>query len=398
MIQDTTKLFQHPVFKQSIKDIESLGLRVVVNSESGAMPYAFVGGRSNARWWLIPLSNNHVTATGFAMFQPLLISSRIIKSMVVFLSYIGLSKLWVTKKIYISGLPCLQQYFSTETPLSFAFFTGTDSPHRKLAVQVMDNAGNIKGYAKVSRNPLVQALLQHEANTLNYVKTLNLQTANIPNVLFSGALGKACALVTDTLKTPKTKSVTELQKIHLDFLQELADKTKADVHNNPDWLIDSLRGRFKKLETKLTPEWKARLEKAITAIGQQKKHMGPPVMAHGDFTPSNTFVANDKLYVFDWEYADNKSSVSYDVIHFLLACSEMQKFSIQKQIANVLNRICLFLSIRREAALIHFMTYLCIHAMQYAQREAKSVEIVYEWGGQHETAQLIDALLNGEIK
>ncbi len=391
-------LFSNPVFKEAIADIEALGLKVSEQPAAHAMPYAAIGGRSNARWWLVPLENGPVTASGLALFQPLLSSARLMKALAVGLSRFGLSRLWARNIIYISGESALQQFFTHAKPLSLAYFTGTDSPHRKLAVQVMDSAGNIKGYAKVSRNPAVQALLQHEANTLNYVKTLNLETANIPNVLFNGAMGNACVLVSDTLKTPKTKSVTKLQQIHLDFLQELADKTKADVQNKPDWLVDSLRNRFKQIKNRLTPEWKARLEKAIAVIQQQKEHIRQPVMTHGDFTPWNTFVAHGKLYVFDWEYADNKSSTGYDAIHFLLACPEMQKLTIPKQIKSVLNRLCMLLPISSEAAPINFLAYLCAHAMQYAQREANSVEIVHEWDRQHESAQLIDALLNGEIK
>lgn len=391
-------LFSNPVFKEAVADIEALGLKVSAHAAADAVPYAVIGGRSNARWWLVPLEKGNITASGLALFQPLLTSARFMKTLAVVLSRFGLTRLWAKNVIYISGESTLQQFFTEATPLSFAYFTGTDSPHRKLAVQVMDSAGNIKGYVKVSRNLAVQALLEHEANTLNHLKTLNLQTANIPNVLFSGAIGSACALVTDTLKTPTTKSVTKLQPIHVEFLQELAEKTKADVQHNPNWLVDSLRSRFNNLEARLTREWKARLEIAITTIEKHKHNLGQLVLVHGDFTPWNTFIADGKLYVFDWEYANYKSTVGHDMIHFLLACPELKKLTIKEQIANVLNRLCGFLSANREAAAIYFIAHLTSHAIQYAQREAENADVAHNWDKQHESAHLIDDLLTGYIK
>jgi thiamine kinase-like enzyme len=388
-------LFLNPVFKEAVADIEALGLVVTAQPTTNAKPYAVIGGRSNQRWWLVPLENGRVTASGLALFQPLLTSARYMKAVVVLLSLLGLSRFWVRTKVYIAGESALQQHYAPEKPLSYAYFTGTDSPHRKLAVQVMDGMGNIKGYEKISRNATVQTLIQYEAATLNYLQTLHLQTANIPKVLFSGVIADAYALLTDTLKTPKTKSVTQLQKLHLDFLQELAEKTAEPVQSNSDWLVAELQNRFMRIENRLTPEWKARLEKAIELIAIQKEGLGQPVMAHGDFTPWNTFVVDDKLYVFDWEYANKKCTAAYDMIHFQLSLSALQKQAISTQITQVSDSLCRVLQITPEAAAAHLLAYLCKHAMQYSEREPSELIIVENWDRQAITAKLIDSLLVG---
>lgn len=390
-------LFLNPVFKEAIADIESLGLTVSVHPVAQAIPYAVIGGRSNARWWLVPLENGRVTASGLALFQPLLTSARYMKTMAALLSRLGLSSIWARNKVYIAGESALQQYFSHEKSLSFAYFTGTDSPHRKLAVQVMDSSGNIKGYAKVSTNPAVKTLIQHETTTLNYLQTLQLQTANIPNVLFSGVIGDSYTLVTDTLKTPGTKSVTKLQKMHLNFSLELAKKTADTLPFEPNWLVNDLQSRFARLQNRLTPEWKARLEKAIAEIEKYKEHLGQPVMAHGDFTPWNTFVAGGKLYVFDWEYAIDKSTAAYDMIHFQLSLPELQKQIISKQIIKVLNSLRRFSETNQEVAVAYFWAYLCGHTIHYIERESNDLAIVEDWDRQVITGKLIDSLFVGSV-
>ncbi len=83
------ELLSHPVFREAITDIESLGVRVTTEPIAGSIPYAIVGGRSNARWWLLPLTNRKVTISGLALFQPILTSAKLMKHGVTTLSRLG---------------------------------------------------------------------------------------------------------------------------------------------------------------------------------------------------------------------------------------------------------------------------------------------------------------------
>lgn len=390
-------LFLNPVFKEAVADIEALGLVVTTEPTKSTKPYAVIGGRSNSRWWLVPLENGRVTVSGLALFQPLLISARYMKAAVVLLSHLGLSRFWVRTKVYIAGESALQQHYASEKPLSYAYFTGTDSPHRKLAVQVMDGIGNIKGYAKVSRNPAVQMLIQHEAATLNYLQILHLQTANIPNLVFSGVIADAHVLLTDTLKTPKTKSVTQLQKLHVDFLQELAEKTTKPVESNSDWLVVELRSRLMLVESRLTPEWRARLEKAIEKIAIQKADIGQPVMAHGDFTPWNTFVADSKLYVFDWEYAEHALPIGSDLVHFVINEPYIREQAAIVKIKTAIKYLSQsWISLQVDAAELILIIYLLSQTLRQIERSPNVSAQVKTWDGDLVCAEMLDILLDAK--
>lgn len=384
----------HPAFAQAVTEIESLGFRVSETLQPGSIPYAVIGGRSNARWWLVPLSHRRVTVSGLALFQPVIPSARWLKGAAVAMSTVGLSDLWARKKIYISGQPGLADIFG-EKNLSYAFFTGTENPHRKVAVQIMDQAGGIKGFAKVSLNPVVKPLLRHEAKTLNDLHALDLQTASIPRVLFCGDRGGAEVLVTDTLKTARTKTVTTLNEAHLVFLREMAEKTAVRAEESGSGFVEDLRQRYAEVAEWLPLEWRLRLTNAIDTLAGFKGDWGPRSLSHGDFTPWNTFFVDGRLYVFDWEYASYDYPKGYDWFHFFLTTKQLKKknsFELVKLIRE--NTSCIANNTNDMRVLM--LSYLISNFLFYAQRELFKIN-EYLDGNNKKVVEFIGILVNYEV-
>lgn len=389
-----TDLFLHPVFKEAIADIESLGVSVSSEANSHSKPYAVIGGRSNVRWWLIPLENNKLTESGLALFQPLLASARYMKAAASILSSIGLSRLWVKHRVHISSESLLAEYFQSAEPLSYAYFTGTNSPHRKVAVQIMDDRGNIKGFAKLTRNPKVRALLEHEALTLGRIQGLGLESAYIPNVLFFGNVRNGTLLVTDTLKTPRTPSMTKFSVAHHAFMEELSRKTVLSYPVSVSDMAKNFRTRFLGIRPYLEKTWCHRLDNAISALEKETEIQIYCCLNHGDFTPWNTFLVNDRLYVFDWEYADIHP-IGSDLIHFILAMPDANLKSPAGKINLVIKKLleanCASCPQLARTILI---VYLCGHALYYIDRESINENDVILWDGAMGIANLIDELID----
>jgi thiamine kinase-like enzyme len=387
--------FTHPVFQSAVADIESLGIQIHPHPTPGAKPYAVVGGRSNARWWLIPLQSGCVAASGLALFQPLLASARILKAAASALSLLGLSRLWVRNKVYITGEPNLARHFQLREPLAYAYFTGTDSPHRKVAVQIMDQRGRLRGYAKLTRNPWVRTLLAHEAATLERMCTLGLQTAYVPNVLYYGEQGDSTLLVTDTLKTSRTHSTTHFTQSHLAFVKELAHKT-ADPHQvSASELAAEFRARFDRISSQLDELWGQRLGYAIAVLEAHTDLQLTSSLSHGDFTPWNTFLSNERLYVFDWEYAEQCRPPSIDIIHFILNEPKMRSQSANSKIEAVLAFLSQRCSgiINEEALLAQLMIYLLTQTTRQIERLPQSMRGSSKWDGSEEIAAMFEYLL-----
>ena len=384
-------LFEHPVFREAVADLAILGVEVKPYPCPGAKPYAVVGGRSNARWWLVPLDSGRITASGLALFQPLLTSARIMKSIAITLSRLGLSGLWVRQRVYLSGESALRCHFPSAEALTFAYFTGTDSPHRKAAVQIMDRNGTLKGFAKVTRNPNVRELLKHEAATLEQVQKLGLQSAYTPKVIFSGERNGSFILVTDTLKTRRASTKTEFSVAHNTFIHELAQKTTA---TEPILVCDiaaHFQARLSLVRHNLDQAWQQRLEKAINSLQSQANIPLTTSLSHGDFTPWNTFFVDGKLYIFDWEYTEIKYPLSFDLIHFLLGEPCLKKRPVAKKIKHLVKKIKTnFSSISEIQAMIHITVYLIAISLRYIERSETSKNFTTTWDSAKDYAELLE--------
>ena len=384
-------IFQHAVFKEAMADIEALGIQVSADPGENAVPYAVIGGRSNARWWLLPLNNRHVTVSGLALFQPLLKSAQWMKRGVVALSQMGLGRLWAKPTVYLTGEPGIAKYFDNK-PLSYAYFTGTDSPHRKVAIQIMDDDGHLKGFAKVSRNPQVRELLKNEAATLEYVNGLGLQTAHLPTVLFSGDLGNSTLLVTNTLKTPQTPTTSQFTALHRAFVQELAQKTSAAHLVQAGDIARDFRARFVRVRPHLETTWCRRLDAAIAALEAKPELALNAGLSHGDFTPWNTFMADGRLYVFDWEYAEQARPVSSDIIHFVLNQPQTRSLpAIAKIEAATATLSQPWTGIQSDAIPALLIIYLLIQGLRHIERLPDNMKHSDTWDGAEDTAAMFDS-------
>ena len=389
------EFLENPIFQSARQEIEALGFRFSDVSLPDTIPYAVIGGRSNVRWWLVPLINHKVTISGMALFQPVITSARLRKMAAIATCGIGLTCLWARNKIFISRKSCLTDIFG-DNNLCYAFFTGTDSPHRKVAVQIMNENGVIKGFAKVSCQEFVKPLLTHESKTLNHLHSLNLQNALIPKVLFYGDIAGADMLVTDTRKTEQTKTEIELNKLHIAFLRELAEKTSLSGSNGTDWFVKALYRRYETVAERLPAEWQRRLKKTVAVLTGCGKDWGPRSLSHGDFTPWNTFFVDGKLYVFDWEYANQDFPTGYDLIHFILSHPDVKRLSACNTIAKI-NKVLQKLGItdNHKITSLLLLSYLCGHSLHYSSRQIEVDGHVTTWDGEPEAASLIDILLDG---
>jgi aminoglycoside phosphotransferase (APT) family kinase protein len=384
--------FGHPTFQHARAEIEALGFALSDRAFPGSAPYAVVGGRSNARWWLVPLEGRRATVGGLAMFQPLLASARVLKEAALAASRIGLSRLWARDRVHIAGSSRLSDIFD-ERALRYAFFTGTESPHRKVAVQVMDSAGRIKGFAKATRDSAVAPLLDREADVLERVRGLELRTALVPSLLFRGDVGGARVLVTDTRRTVRSRTELALGQAHVAFLRELGERTTMPEDGARDWLPATLARQYASLAGRLPLDWRRRLERGIACVEKDAGSMAPRRLAHGDFTASNTFFADGSLYVFDWEYASTECSPGFDLVHFLLSAPAMRRQPAAAVLARIRPRLQeLFPGLEDARAGALVAAYLCGQALRFAARELDGA-VLETWAGEPETAPLLDAVV-----
>lgn len=373
-------------FASFLKDIEALGVRA---SPEGGEVFALIGARSNPRWWLTPLDRGGECArAGLDMFQPVTRGAKLAKSAMRLCARHAPAAL-PGGRLRLAGAPSFLRVFS-EADLCCAYFTGTAGPHRKTAVQIMTRSGEIVGYAKISRDPAVKTYLENEARVLNEIAGLGLACVETPRLLeWCKGDGNAAWVVTDSLRAPGQSVLLGLGAPHYAFLAELATKTARLGEGGAT--LAALCREVETLSPRLEGEWVARIEEGVKHVTKVVASL-PVVMAHGDFTPWNSFLAGDRLYVFDWEYAHPVYPLGYDEIHFTLATGLVEAPT------KLITGLETALAARwydgdqaRAAQVILFS--LLLHAVFYLGRVIAAGGSARDWEEAPRRAAMIDALL-----
>lgn len=139
----------------------------------------------------------------------------------------------------------------------------------------------------------------------------------------------------------------------------------------------------------------ARLVKAINRLeGEGPQAEVTCSLAHGDFTPWNTFFVDGELYVFDWEYAQANGSIVSDLIHFVLASPRLQRRSAGERVNEVQARLQTAFGIALpENADSHLLRYLLDHTLRYVERSEHQPGPIDAWDGMRQSAELIDLII-----
>jgi hypothetical protein len=384
----------HPTLSRACADIAALGLRLSDEPLAGAVRYLLLGGRSNARWWLIPLVTRRSAASGFALFQPQLPSARVLKSLAV-AATVGALPLMARRSSSwsIVGQSALARYFpETQRPV-FAYFTGTDGPHRKITVQVMDEDGTILGYAKCSSDSVVRRLIAREAEALEQLQRFGLQCALLPALRFAGEVNGTHVLVTDTRKTFWSTSDRTYGTAHRAFLEELFRKTRQPDGSAARFAV-GLSENWQHLRSRVEHTWTQRIDTSLQALHRLGDASVPVCLEHGDFTPWNTYRVGDSLYVFDWEYADTKAVAGGDAIHFIHSQPHLWRADARDRIAASQAELGHLLP-DCSAPSVHAMhlVYAVTQTLRVIQKTAAQPGAISAWDGADAQADLIDQLV-----
>lgn len=371
-------------FEDFLGDMAALGVTPVAE---GGLVYAVIAARSNSRWWLLPLRNRRAAVAGLEMLQPVTKAAAVAKMVARALAWFGPHALLGHDHVRLSGMPDLSCVFYGPA-VHVAYFTGTDGPHRKTSLQIMNADGAILGYAKLSRASHIRPYIRNEAQTLRRVANLGLTVVDFPKVLSLRDDTTLTMLITDSQKSIAHVAPREPGAVHLAFLAQL--RAQSGV-TGAGPVLDRLARRVVGLRPLAGPDWIARFARIDTALRPVADTI-PLCLAHGDFTPWNTFLQNGRLYVFDWEYAAEDCPVGFDLAHFLLSTTPP---TAQPDSVSALTRALAdahFDGAETPAARALLLSLAC-HAVFYLGRLEETGSSLTGWPEGTARAAMIDRLL-----
>lgn len=270
---------------------------------------------SDGKVWLMPRRNTQVALN---LYQPSGWKGKVLKALLPFCSFLPECcspfplQDW-TADDAMEGV--LKRLFPCKN-LEWALFEGTPSVHQKHVLQVFCNQ-EILAYCKVSDKKDIQILFKQEAELLQDLRAKGI--CSIPHCLYVGAIGNdgRQMIVLSTEKTVYSRTPHKWNERHQSFVGELQTKTLQMAQYEECDLakgIKLLRDRSEILPSCVD---KTELERACQYVESRcrGKVLKCSIM-HGDFTPWNMFEENDRLFVFDWEYAFRCCPVGLDRYHF----------------------------------------------------------------------------------
>jgi RIO-like serine/threonine protein kinase len=174
------------------------------------------------------------------------------------------------------------------------------------------------------------------------------------------------------------------------FLQELIQKSGQDKIPAVD-IAKAFIARIEAVRPLIDAGWQHRLDSAVAMLSENVAIEVPVGLSHGDFTPWNTYLVGGRLYVFDWEYAQENTAISNDIIHFILNKPVNRVRSANKKL-EILRRE-LGLNFEKNCLLHIILIYTIGQVFLQLERLAPSKNKVSVWDGSFEQSKMIDELI-----
>lgn len=227
----------------------------------------------------------------------------------------------------------LQKLMGEQHIHNWAVFTGTVGDNRK-AVAVLKNQRGAACFYKIPLTKSAIDLVQKEWSVLNNLNQFSFKKMTIPQAQFIDG-----GVLQSDIKPTYFKNTHEMETIHYDALKEIKEQTIENVllKKMPLWaeteqyLLEINRQEILNDLSRKTVD--SLINKLMILKDTFDPYlMVPTTMAHGDFTPWNMYVGEDKLHVYDWELSE-RLPMLFDAFHFIFQSGVL----IKRQSGNEIN-------------------------------------------------------------
>ncbi|MCC6760867.1 MAG: hypothetical protein IT252_06600 [Chitinophagaceae bacterium] len=236
--------------------------------------------------------------------------SKLFALVVRFLFALGLQKFIADGECSVSlGQP--EQPYADVTTVQWALFTGTKGPNRKLVVFLPGAGGQ---FVKIPYGELSSSILQMEATALHYWQEKPLQFVVIPRLLASSD----ALLAQQNVSFGMSPASMHWLQLPQQAVQEWCFRSITSNNISGSKIPAQIAERLQRLQAiRHTPLPEGLMHKLqllfSTASNWENIHEAP---AHGDCTPWNMLMNEQKIALIDWELYKPSASALYDAFHF----------------------------------------------------------------------------------
>ena len=279
----------------------------------------YINDLNGQKRWLFPGKLNR--ATFLNLYNTNTIKGKIYKVVMHIAFFLRLQKYFVSGSIDYSLNQDLSLLLDKLKIVSFSIFTGTPGNNRKIVIELNDGKQTL-WFMKIPVSKSSKELVEQENKILNILSKHVFQYIIIPKVyLFDGEK----LIISNIKPTEKVISTTKFLIQHENALKELfLLKMQKKTLRDTQYFTNS-KIVFAELEEQLLIHQDHDLFYQIKNIKLYsdvlyniliKKEIVCS-LAHGDFTPWNIFITPEKLYIYDWELAQDQMPLFFDFFHYI---------------------------------------------------------------------------------
>lgn len=341
---------------------EDILQEILVQDSNGELFYRFAN--ADGKMWIMPARN---LRTAMELYQPSGWKGRLLKRWFPILHRLRI----VRSVVHAEEIRCrmndelrrlLEKVLETEN-MEFSIFCGTPSEHKKITIQIFLQK-RIFGYAKFSDKLKVASLFQHESEILKEIRELGVK--NVPEPKFYGKKNGIYIFVQTTTKTRKSKICHHWTIQHTLCIDEIIKKTRQKIaFEKTDFFmeIQKLKNNLNLYEEKD----QSSLAKGIQFVSDYYSKKNEYCFFHGDFTPWNMYMEDNKIYLFDMEYSCRLFPPYMDMLHFVMQVCIQEKHKDSKQIIREIERSAFIVKSLGPSYQITIIAYLLFILSFYMQ-------------------------------
>ncbi len=298
-------------------------LSSVITIKRGKGYYSFAN--RGGKLWVMPKKNMTMAMN---LYQPSGIKGKSVRTLFPYIHRIPL----VRSVIHAEEIDCtirndlhklLCEVFDVND-FEYSLFGGTPGIHQKITIQIYQGK-KILGYCKVCSTQKIFSLFEGEAKMLTQLHKKGV--ANIPESLFCDKLENELGVfIQTTVKTNYSKNVHEWTASHNVFLKDFCKKTLQKIKFEKSDFYHMLCDFEKNMNWISNKSDQSVIKQAIELIIGENQ--GKEVLFcayHADFTPWNMFIEKNKLFVFDFEYAQGTCPMYMDFFHYITQIGIFEK-------------------------------------------------------------------------
>jgi hypothetical protein len=218
-----------------------------------------------------------------------------------------------------SSQPAIDHYLSEVLgrEVSIAVHLTPSRANRKPVIQSLA-AGERHpvGFTKLGVNPLTTRLIDQEAVALGELATRSLEHLVIPMVTDHGRFADNAVLTLEPLPTwrpGRSPSLADVAPAARE-VAELAGIARTPLTTSDYWQRVE-RQSHDLPATQAADRLRQCVDQAATAIGGAEITF---TASHGDWSPWNMWLTDDRLLVWDWERFESRTPAGFDLLHFRL--------------------------------------------------------------------------------